>query len=283
MNTDYILIAESGSTKTDWCLVNKRKKKYFETQGINPYFLDDSSIAIILANELKINFSKQEISQLFFYGAGISDKDQKNRLTKVLKSYTGIKKVQVESDMLAAARATAGKEKGIVCIMGTGSNTCLYNGKSITFKTPSLGYVLGDEGGGSNLGKRVLQYYLHGIFDKDLQAAFDKKFQMSTSHILTQLYSKSFPNRFLAGFASFVFENRAHYMIENIAEDSINELFTNHIIRYPNIHKTPIHFVGSVAFLLQDIIENYCKEYDIKLGTVIQKPLKGLIKYHNMG
>lgn len=283
MKKENILIAESGSTKTDWCLIIHGKKKYFETQGINPYFLDDSSITIILANELKINFANQDISQLFFYGAGISDKVQKNRMTKVLKSYTGIKKVFVESDMLAAARATAGNNKGIVCIMGTGSNTCLYNGKNITFKTPSLGYVLGDEGGGSNLGKRVLQYYLHGIFDKELQAAFDKKYQFSTSHILHQLYSKPFPNRFLAEFASFVFENRGHYMIENIAEDCINELFTNHIIRYPNIHKTPIYFVGSVAFFLHDIIENYCNEYDMKLGSILQKPLKGLVKYHSIG
>lgn len=282
MKINNILIAESGSTKTDWCLVNNGKKKYFETQGINPYFLDDSSIAIILANELKINFIKQDISQLFFYGAGISDKSQKNRLSKVLKLHTGIKNVKVESDMLAAARATAGNKKGIVCIMGTGSNTCLYSGKSITFKTPSLGYVLGDEGGGSNLGKRVLQYYMHGIFDKDLQVAFDKKYQLNTSHILSQLYSKPFPNRFLAGFASFVFENRGHYMIENIAEDCINELFTNHIIRYPNLHKTPIYFVGSVAFFLHDIIENYCNEYDLILGSIVQKPLKGLVKYHSI-
>ena len=159
----------------------------------------------------------------------------------------------VESDLLGAAIAVSGNEKGIVCILGTGSNTGLYTGKKIGFKTPALGYVLGDEGGGSYLGKKVVQYYLHGILDAELHAA---------------------------QFAQFVFVHRGHYMIENIAEDALNDLFINHLLRYPNVHKTPVHFCGSVAFHLKDVLHGLCEQYEISMGKVMQQPIKGLARYY---
>ncbi len=281
MASKNILIAESGSTKTDWCLIQGNRKKMFQTQGINPYFLLEKEILFIFENELKIQRSKTQIDEIHFYGAGINSTDHKKRIEKCLKMHFNIKDVYSYSDLLASARATCGHQKGIACILGTGSNSCYYDGKKMGFKTPALGYILGDEGGGTHLGKKILQYYLHDIFDKELKTKFESQFEFSKENILENLYRKPLANRYLASFASFVFENRGHYMIENIAEDCLNDFFIHHLIRYPNIHKLQVHFTGSVAFFLKDIIKNLCDQYDLSLGSIIQKPMKDLITFHS--
>jgi N-acetylglucosamine kinase-like BadF-type ATPase len=280
MQNKTILIAESGSTKTDWCLLSGTKKKMFSTQGINPFFLLEHEISSILVHELKINVAKTVIDEIHFYGAGINSEDKKKIIVTCLKNHFNCKKVYSYSDMLAAARATCLHEKGITCILGTGSNTCYFDGKKIAFKTPALGYILGDEGGGTHLGKKIIQYYLHDIFDKELKEAFETKYQTTSDSILENLYRKPFPNRYLAQFAQFIFEHRGHYMIENIAEDCINDLFINHLVRYPKINTLPVHFTGSVSFYLKDIIKNMCEQYEISCGTIQQKPMKGLITFH---
>lgn len=280
MQNKTILIAESGSTKTDWCLLTDGKKKMLYTQGINPFFLQSNEIISIFKSELKINPTKLKIDEIHFYGAGINSEDKKHIIEDCLKFYFNCKKVKSYSDMLASAKATCNHQKGIACILGTGSNTCYFDGKKIAYKTQSLGYVLGDEGGGTYLGKKLLQYYLHDILEKDLKSAFEKKYAHLLDSILENIYKKPFPNRFIAQFASFIFENRGHYMIENIAEDCLNDLFVNHLIRYPQIHKVPVCFTGSVAFYLKDILKNLCEQYEIECGVIIQKPIQGLIEYH---
>ncbi|HOZ52378.1 MAG TPA: N-acetylglucosamine kinase [Chitinophagaceae bacterium] len=280
MITDTILIAESGSTKTDWCLMENGKKKNFQTQGINPFFLQEHEIISIFKSELKINLSKTKIDEIHFYGAGINSEDKKKIIERSLKNHFQIKKVKSYSDMLAAAKATCQHQKGITTILGTGSNSCYYDGKKIAYKTRALGYILGDEGGGTHIGKKVLQYFLHAIFDKELQAAFSEKYMTDTDSILENIYRKPFPNRYIAQFASFIFEHRGHYMIENIAEDCINDFFINHLLQYPQIWKMPVHFSGSISYYLRDIIKNMCEQYEIQCGQIIQKPMKGLIEYH---
>ncbi len=280
MNLKNILIAESGSTKTDWCLLSNGRKKNFQTQGINPFFLQEAEIISIFKNEIKLNLSKTQVDEIHFYGAGINSEDKKSAIERSLKSYFNLKKVYSYSDMLASARATCKHEKGISCILGTGSNSCYYTGKKIGFKTKALGYILGDEGGGTYLGKKVLQYHLHNIFDKELQHAFEEKFNTDVETILEYIYRKPFPNRYLAQFAAFIFEHRGHYMIENIAEDCLNDFFINHLLQYPQVWKTTVHFTGSVSFYLSDIIKNLCEQYEITCGHIIQKPMKGLIAYH---
>lgn len=280
MNEKNILIVESGSTKTDWCLLKSGKTKMYFTQGINPLLLNDEQIVEIFQNELKLNPAKIKMDEIYFYGAGVHNELNKKRIKKLLSFYFNTKKIECHSDMIAAARATCMNEKGIVCILGTGSNSCSFNGKKIDYKTLALGYILGDEGSGNHLGKKVLQYYLHEIFDKDLNKEFEKKYEHNLDNIFENLYKKNFPNRYLANFASFIFEQRGHYMIENIAEDCINEFFINHILRYPFVQKRTIHFTGTVAFYLRDIIENLCLQYGLNYGKIIQKPIKGLIAFH---
>lgn len=281
MTAKNILIAESGSTKTDWCLLHGNTKRSFKTQGINPYFLLENEILSIFENELKIDRNKTAIDEIHFYGAGMNSSDKKKQIEKCLKIHFKIKNIHSYSDLVASARATCGHQKGISCILGTGSNSCYFDGKKMGFKTPALGFILGDEGGGTHLGKKILQYYLHDIFDKELKTKFESRYDFSKEIILENLYQKPLANRYLASFASFVFENRGHYMIENIAEDCLNDFFIHHLIRYPNIHKMPVHFSGSVAFFLKDIIKNLTEQYDIQLGVIIQKPMKGLIAFHS--
>lgn len=279
MKSKTILIAESGSTKTDWCLIHQNKSKKYQTQGINPFFLQSHEIAAILEKELKV---KKDIiiDEIHFYGAGISSTDKQKVIERALKSVFQVKKTYCHSDILAAARATCGQEKGIVVILGTGSNSCFYNGKKIGFKTPSLGYILGDEGGGTAIGKKILQYQLHGIFDQDLQNAFKSQFPESQEEILENIYRKPLPNRYIAHFTQFAIVHRGHYMIENIVEDCLNDLFINHLLRYPGIHQHPVHFTGSVSFYFKDMLHALCEQYDIRLGSILQKPMKGLVKFH---
>jgi N-acetylglucosamine kinase-like BadF-type ATPase len=188
--------------------------------------------------------------------------------------------VHVHTDLMGAARAVCGNEKGIACILGTGSNSCYYNGKNIVKNSPGIGYVLGDEASGAYLGKKVVQYYLYSTFDEDLRARFDAKFVTTASEILDNVYKKPLPNRYLASFALFLAENRGHYMIENIIEDGLNDFFFQHLCKYNEIWKYPVHFVGSVAWGFKDVLAQLCHSYEFELGTVLKNPMEGLVKYH---
>jgi N-acetylglucosamine kinase-like BadF-type ATPase len=182
--------------------------------------------------------------------------------------------------MLAAARALCGNKKGIACILGTGSNSCYYNGSKIVRNTPSLGYVLGDEGSGAYLGKKVVQYYLYNTFDEELRALFDAKFITTRDEILENVYKQPLPNRYLASFAIFLAENRGHYMIENIIEDGLNDFFFNHLYKYRESWTLPLHFIGSVAFGFKDVLQELCKSYELELGNVLKTPMQGLTEFH---
>src|SRR4029450_9307812 len=160
--------------------------------------------------------------------------------------------VQVTHDLMAAARSTCGRQKGIACILGTGSNSCYYDGKKIVKNSPGLGYVLGDEGSGAYLGKKVLQYFLYNTFDEDLRARFDAYYVPAVPEILDNGYKKPMANRYLATVTMFLAENRGHFMIENIIEDGLNDFFFTHICKYKESWTLPVHFVGGVAFGFKD-------------------------------
>jgi glucosamine kinase len=183
--------------------------------------------------------------------------------------------------LMGAAKALCGTEKGIACILGTGSNSCYYNGKKIIKNSPGLGYVLGDEGSGAYLGKKVIQYFLYNTFDEDLMDRFAAKFKTSSYEILDAVYKKPLPNRYLASYAIFLAENRGHYMIENIIEDGFNDFFFNHVYKYSESWKLPVHFIGSVAYGFKDVLKEMCNGYELQLGRVLKKPMDGLVKYHS--
>ena len=275
------LICDSGSTKAEWCLLNGKSKKIVTTQGLSPYFLTTQQIQQIIAKELMPKIKNIRIDEVFFYGTGCNNPENIKSVKKAISLVFTKAKVAVDHDLMGAAKALCGSNKGIACILGTGSNSCFYNGKKIVKNSPGLGYVLGDEGSGAYLGKKVIQYFLYKTFDEDLMDRFNGKYAINSVDILNHVYKQPLPNRYLASFVPFLIENRGHYMIENIIEDAFNDFFFNHIYKYRESWQMPINFVGSVAFGFKDVLKEMCNAYELQLGIVIKKPMDGLIKYHS--
>lgn len=275
------LIADSGATKAEWCLVNGGKIKTIFTQGISPYFLNTVQITDLLIKELKPKLKNVSIDEVFYYGTGCANPENAKSVKKAITKVLPGAKVAVTHDLMAAARALCGRKKGIACILGTGSNSCYFDGKKIVKNSPGLGYVLGDEGSGAYLGKKVIQYYLYGTFDDELMGRFDVTYTTNKSEILENVYKKPLPNRYLAGFARFLADNRGHYMIENIIEDGLNDFFFNHLCKYRETWTLPVSFAGSVAFGFKDVLQDLCNSYEFDLGRVMKNPMEGLLEYHS--
>lgn len=273
------LIADSGATKCEWVLLKNGRKKTILTSGISPYFMTGDQVVQLLVSQLLPNL-KGPVEQVHFYGTGMANPENVAMVKFALKQVFKGATVTISTDLLAAARALCGTSKGIACILGTGSNSCYFNGKKIMKNSPGLGFILGDEGSGAYLGKKVVQYYLYNTFDEDLRARFDARFETNSKEIIESVYRKPLPNRYLAGFAIFLAENRGHYMVENIIEDGINDFFFNHLYKYRESWIYPIHFIGSVAFGFKDVLQDLCNSYELQLGTVMKAPMDGLIKYH---
>jgi N-acetylglucosamine kinase-like BadF-type ATPase len=248
--------------------------------GISPYFLSAAQIQAIVEKTFKNKIKLDSVDAVYFYGTGLSNPKNVTQLKKALKAVFTKASFDIQTDLVAAARATCQNKKGVACIVGTGSNTGFYNGKKITKNSPGLGYVLGDEGSGAYLGKKVIQYYLYKTYDEDLMSRFEKKFATSKDEILNNVYKEATPNRYLAKFTEFLVENRGHYMIENIIEDGLNDFFYAHINKMNEAWLYPIHFVGSVAYGFKDIIKQLALSYEIELGSIVKSPMQGLISYH---
>ncbi|MEQ1677072.1 MAG: N-acetylglucosamine kinase [Chitinophagaceae bacterium] len=275
------LIADSGATKAEWCLLHNGKKKTIITQGISPYFLNTGQITELLLKELKPKLKNVAVDEVFYYGTGCANSNNAKSVKKAVSNVITGAKVEVTHDLMAAARALCGREKGIACILGTGSNSCYYDGKKIVKNSPGLGYVLGDEGSGAYLGKKVIQYYLYDTFDDELRGIFDLTYTTNATEILENVYKKPLPNRYLASFTKFLAENRGHYMIENIIEDGLNDFFFNHLCKYRETWTLPVSFAGSVAFGFKDVIQQLCNSYEFELGRVMKNPMEGLVTYHS--
>lgn len=276
-----ILIADSGSTKAEWCLIeNGKKKKTIVTNGISPYFLNTVEITTLLNKELLPKLKNSSIDTLFYYGTGLANESNVTMFQQLFKSIFLKTKIHVNHDLMGAAKALCGKQKGLACILGTGSNSCFYNGKKIIHNSPGLGFILGDEGSGAHMGKKVVQHFLYHTFDEDLMDRFNAKYNTNQSTIVEAVYKGNQPNRYLANYVEFLIENRGHYMIENIIEDSLSEFIFNHIFKYKESWTMPINFVGSVAYGFKDVLQTLCNSYELQLGKVIKKPMDGLVKFH---
>ena len=278
-----ILIADSGATKCEWvCLTDGRKKK-IRTRGISPYFLTGEQIVALLEQELLPKLKNAAIDAVYYYGTGLLNPSNARLLKKVLKKvFPHTPKIEATDDMYAVVHATCGDHKGLACILGTGSNACFYNGKKITERRTGIGYVLGDEGSGAYLGKKVLQYYLYNTFDDELMAKFVARFQVASSfEIIEQVYRQPLANRYIASFAIFLAENRGHYMVENIIEDGLNDFVTMHLYKFPQAWSSPIHFSGSIAYGFKDVLTDLCRSYELTVGSIVKEPMPGLVKYYS--
>ena len=276
------LIADSGATKTEWCLLKGGTKKVTTTQGISPYFFTEEKVIHLLENELYPSLpGLASTTEIHYYGTGMKSPDNMKMVKKSLKHVFPKASIEINDDMLAAARALNGRNKGLACNLGTGSFCCYYNGTKIAKETPGIGYILGDEGSGAYLGKKVIQYFMYKTFDDELRYKFEKKYNIGSVEILENVYRKPLANRYLASFSFFLFENRGHYMIENIIEDGLNDFFFTHLCKYREVWTLPVHFVGGVAFGFKDVLKQLCSSYEFELGKILNKPMGGLIEYHS--
>ncbi|PCJ23691.1 MAG: hypothetical protein COA97_11260 [Flavobacteriales bacterium] len=275
-----ILIADSGSTKTDWRLVNKDDKTTsFETIGFNPYFITSASVLNELTSS-RLSEIKREVTQVFFYGAGCSTEQNCKVIFNPLSTFFNNARIEVEHDMLAAARATCGKEKGMVAILGTGSNSCLYNGDTIVENIAALGFILGDYGSGADIGKTFIKAFLAKELPAEVEAEFNKQYKLSTSDVLDAVYKQVLPNRFLAGFSLFVYNHINNSEIQKMVESRFELFFEKNICKYSNYKSNTLHLIGSIVYVYQDILKKTAKKYNVKIGGIIKNPIKELVKYH---
>ena len=275
-----LVIVDSGSTKADWQIVYPDgKSQLVTTMGFNPFFHDADRVE----SELKKDFVNQvdcaAVKEVYFYGAGCSDKMRCDIIHDGLSRIFANAKIDVEHDLLGSARATCGKLPGVACIIGTGSNTCLYDGKDIVDNIMNLGYLLGDEGSGSNLGASLLRAYFYKELPEDIKAAFETANPEGKRAILNKIYGPS-PNVYLASFAKFISAFKDHFYIQKMVSQSFTRLVEHHILKYEGCHTLPINFVGSVAYHFEDILKVTLEEHNLRLGTVIRKPIDSLVAYH---
>ncbi len=279
-----LLIADSGSTKTEWRLIDDKNKIYQAyTQGINPYFVSWNDISKILENELLPalpDFIQNEKIEIYFYGAGCSSiekcHDVKSGIEKVFKHAH----ITVEHDLLAAARALCGQREGLAAILGTGSNSCYYNGKEIVQNQPSLGFILGDEGSGAYMGKQLICDFLNEEMPKEISDRIKERFKLSKDEVLENVYKKPFPSRYLASFSKFIYQNLKHEYCNKLVVDAFRLFFDRHICKYPRKGELPLGIVGSVGFYYSNIISRIADEKGIPMGKILESPIAGLILYH---
>lgn len=275
-----ILIADSGSTKTDWSVVENGKLiKSVSTKGINPFFQTEQEITDELTVSLLPELTGHSVQSVIFYGAGCIPEKQpivKNAISQILQE----SKIEVNTDLLAAAHGVCGKEAGIVCILGTGSNSCFYDGKQIVSNVSPLGFILGDEGSGAVLGKLLIGDVLKNQLPERLKKQFLTQFNLTMPDIIDRVYRKPFPNRFLAGFSPFLSEHINEPQIRSIVENSFRAFFKRNVMQYDYLaHK--VNLVGSVAYYYQDILRNVAAENNIQLSKIMRQPMEGLISYHS--
>jgi glucosamine kinase len=277
-----ILLADSGATKCEWYLAESDKiSKTVFTQGISPYFFNEEKTVALLQQELLPNLPAETgVKEIHYYGTGMRNPVNVNMVRQALKTVFNTADIEVSDDMLAAARALNLHNKGLACNLGTGSFAVYYDGEKITKQAPGIGYILGDEGSGAYLGKKVLQYYLYNTFDEELRYKFENRYNTNAVEILENVYRKPLANRYMATFCLFLSENRGHYMIENIIEDGLNDFFFAHLCKFAESWTQPIHFVGGVAFAFKDMITELCNSYEFEQGTILKGAMEGLIQYH---
>jgi glucosamine kinase len=277
-----ILIADSGATKTDWRLIsNKSEVCNVKTIGFNPYFIDTEEIVKVLKDTLIPYLFDHTIQKIFFYGAGCSTLQKNDIIIKALHKLFGKIEIHVEHDILAAARGLFGNSEGIACILGTGSNSCYYDGIETYEGLPSLGYIYGDEGSGAQLGKYLVEAYMKKKLPEDLNKKFNEKYLYSIEDILTNTYKKSSPNRFLASFTNFYTENKNSEYLKAIEIKCFNDFIDYFIISFKNYKEVPIGFIGSVAYFFSDSLKKAFSERGLEVYKIVKSPIEGLIDFHS--
>lgn len=276
-----ILIADGGSTKADWILLNKHGEQVFKTrtEGLNPEILSPELLLSRVESNAEIRACKDSITNVYFYGAGCGTNKLALLLKSIFESFFPIALVEVKEDTFAAVYAVTTKP-GIVCILGTGSNSCYFDGENVDVRIPSLGYILMDEASGNYFGKKLIRDYYYKKMPKSISQKFEEQYNLEADIIKRNIYKEENPNAYLAHFAEFIFKNDRNAYFNKVLHKGIKEFFKNRILTFDEAFKVPIHFVGSIAFFGQDILQDVARYHMVELGEVVRRPIDGLINYH---
>lgn len=275
-----ILIADGGSTKTRWCLLEMNgHKDYFDTEGYNPYFVGRDYILGSLHKNLLPLIENHKITRVNFYGAGCLA-EKTSIVEDALQLAFPKAQVYVAVDLLGAAKALLGTKPGFAAILGTGTNSCVYNGKEIVLNTHSLGFILGDEGSGGYIGKKLISDYIRNYLPEELRRKFWDTYQLSPDEIMNHIYTQPLANRFCAEFSRFVSENIKHEYAYNLLKSAFEDFFANLVTKYPSYQDYSFNCIGSVAFNHRNILAEVAMRHHMAMGKILQSPMEGLINYH---
>ena len=276
-----MLIADSGSTKTDWCVIlDNTPIKRIGTKGLNPLFQSEEEIQQELTHSLLPQLPEGTIDSVYFYGAGCTPEKAPTLRRAIADSLPIVGNIKAYSDMLAAARGLCGREAGITCILGTGSNSCFYDGKEIVNHISPLGFILGDEGSGAVLGKLLVGDILKNQLSPAIKEAFLKQFDLTVPEIIDRVYRQPFPNRFLASLSPFIAQHLEEPGIRQLVLGSFIAFLRRNVMQY-DYTQYPAHFIGSVAHCYKEILQEAAQETGIRIGKILQSPMEGLIQYHS--
>lgn len=274
-----ILVADSGSSKTDWMAYSPAKILNFSTQGINPYFVNAFDVNKILSKNKDLSTYADAIKEVYFFGSGCSSPDKHEIISNGLSSFFTNAFISVDHDLIGSAYATCGDKKGLTCILGTGSNIAYFDGEKVHDGKHGLGYILGDEGSGTYFGKKVLVAYLYGLMPADLSAVFAKNFDVDKASVINNIYQKPFPNSYLATFSRFMNTNKTHPFIKQILRDGFQEFIDTNVKDYKAYKTLECNFVGSISFYYQEMLREVFADNGIRVGKILQKPIEGIFEY----
>ena len=274
-----ILLADGGSTKTEWCVADQGKQvQRITTKGMNPFFQSEDEISNEIQSALIPELKTTKFDALYFYGAGCLP-EKFPMMERALGKYLDVKTIEVNSDILAAARGLSGRNPGIVCILGTGSNSCFYDGEKVVANVPALGFILGDEGSGAVLGKLLVGDVLKNQLPAGLKEKFLQQFDLTQAMIIERVYRQPFPNRFLASLSPFLAQNIGILEIRTLVLNAF-KAFLNRNVKQYDYKQNKVHFVGSIAYYYKGILEDAIRECGMQLGNIVQSPMDGLVEYH---
>lgn len=277
-----IIIADGGSTKTNWCLLDdSNKKTYFNTEGYNPYFVDSDYIVNSLKKGLPHDLPFEKITEVNYYGAGVHNEDKAQIVEIAMQNVFPGAKVEIGHDLLAAARALLGDQAGFAAILGTGTNTCIYDGDKITYHIDSAAYILGDEGSGSYIGKRLLTDFIRGLMPEKVAKSFYETYKLSPDEIMDSVYTKPLANRFCASFSKFVYDNNVNIeYTRSIVEEAFEAFFKNLVSNYPDYQKYTFNCIGSVGYNFRNVLEHKANQYGMQIGKILRSPIDDLVTFH---
>jgi len=275
------LIVDSGSSKADWVVVDRGITiGQFITKGINPFFQTSDEILELVKTTFNSVLIAGKIENIYFYGAGCIKNHNTSIVQDGLQQYFAAAHIEVEDDMIGAAHAVFGNNPGIACILGTGANSCKFDGSSITEKISALGYILGDEASGAYFGKILINNYFKKIMPVDLAEKFNQEYQPIEREILNIVYRQPYPNRFLAKFTHFLSKNIDHTYVKSVLASGFEAFIANNIMKYSDYNNYSVGFVGSMAYHFSEILLEVGAKHKIKIEKIIEKPIDGLVQYH---